>query len=179
MIEESKEIRIWMDGAFDMMHYGHMNAFRLGRSLGTKLIVGVNSDESITLCKGKPLFNNTERLECVKNCIFVDKVVENVPYVMNAEYLSYIIEKYNIDYIVHGEDPCIVDGKDVYETAKEIGKYKTIPRTEGISTTDIVDRLLSRSCNNSSNSSGYIVPQSKFLVTTNVIRSFSQNVQVK
>lgn len=29
-----KEIRVWMDGAFDMMHYGHMNAFRLGRALG-------------------------------------------------------------------------------------------------------------------------------------------------
>ena len=26
-----KEIRIWMDGAFDMMHYGHMNAFRQGK----------------------------------------------------------------------------------------------------------------------------------------------------
>ena len=47
-----KEIRIWMDGAFDMMHFGHMNAFRQGRSLGTKLIVGVNSDETITVCKG-------------------------------------------------------------------------------------------------------------------------------
>lgn len=34
-----------MDGAFDMMHYGHMNAFRQGRSLGTELIVGVNSDD--------------------------------------------------------------------------------------------------------------------------------------
>lgn len=37
-----REIRIWMDGAFDMMHFGHMNAFRQGRSLGTHLVVGVN-----------------------------------------------------------------------------------------------------------------------------------------
>ena len=49
-----KEIRIWMDGAFDMMHYGHMNAFRQGRSLGTHLVVGVNSDVTITACKGPP-----------------------------------------------------------------------------------------------------------------------------
>ena len=47
-----KEIRVWMDGAFDMMHFGHMNAFRQGRSLGTYLIAGINSDESITACKG-------------------------------------------------------------------------------------------------------------------------------
>lgn len=46
-----REVRIWMDGAFDMMHYGHMNAFRQGKALGTHLVVGVNSDESIAKCK--------------------------------------------------------------------------------------------------------------------------------
>ena len=63
---EGKQIRIWMDGAFDMMHYGHMNAFRQGRSLGTYLIVGVNSDESITANKGQPVCNEEERLKCVE-----------------------------------------------------------------------------------------------------------------
>ena len=48
----TKPVRIFMEGAFDLMHYGHMNAFRLGHSLGTELVVGVNSDESITKCKG-------------------------------------------------------------------------------------------------------------------------------
>ena len=57
------------------MHYGHMNAFRLGRSLGTHLVVGVNSDESITACKGKPLVNDDERLTMVRGCKFVDEVV--------------------------------------------------------------------------------------------------------
>lgn len=40
--DKKKEVRIWMDGAFDMLHYGHMNAFRQGRAYGTYLIVGVN-----------------------------------------------------------------------------------------------------------------------------------------
>jgi ethanolamine-phosphate cytidylyltransferase len=61
---------------------------------------------------------------------------------MNKEYLDYVIETYNVDYVVHGEDPCYVDGKDVYETAKQAGKFRTIPRTEGVSTTDIVGRML-------------------------------------
>lgn len=72
----------------------------------------------------------------------MDEVVRDVPYVMNEEYLKYVIEKYRIDYVVHGDDPCIVDGKDVYEAAQKMGKYLTIPRTEGISTTDIVGRML-------------------------------------
>lgn len=131
-----------MDGAFDVMHYGHMNAFRLGRSLGTYLIVGVNSDESITECKGAPLMNDRERLAMVEGCKFVDEVVPNCPYIMTSEYLDYIFTTYNVDYVVHGDDPCIVDGKDVYESAKRRGRYRSIPRTEGVSTTDIVGRML-------------------------------------
>ena len=50
----------------------------------------------------------------VRSCKWVDEVVTDVPYVMNDEYLRDIIEKYRIDYVVHGDDPCIVDGKDVY-----------------------------------------------------------------
>ncbi len=119
--EEKKEIRVWMDGAFDMMHFGHMNAFRQGRSLGTYLIAGVNSDETITACKGPPVCNEAERVDTVRGCKWVDEVVEGVPYVMNDEYLTYIIDKYKIDYIVHGDDPCIVDGKNVYESAIRLG----------------------------------------------------------
>lgn len=99
-----KEVRIFMDGAFDMMHYGHMNAFRLGRSLGTHLIVGVNSDESITECKGAPLMKDQERLTMVQACKFVDEVVPGCPYIMNQKYLDYVIEKYDVDYVIHGDD---------------------------------------------------------------------------
>jgi cytidyltransferase-like protein len=62
---------------------------------------------------------------------------------MDPEYVEYIIKKYDLDYIVHGDDPCLTpDGKDVYEAAKERDKYRSIPRTEGVSTTDIVGRML-------------------------------------
>jgi ethanolamine-phosphate cytidylyltransferase len=141
-VHEKKEIRIFMDGAFDLLHFGHMNAFRLARSLGTHLIVGVNSDESITKCKGPPLMNDEQRLAMVQACKFVDDVVPDCPYIMNEEYLSWVIRTYRIDYVVHGDDPCFVDGKDVYASAKGAGKFRTIPRTAGVSTTDIVGRML-------------------------------------
>lgn len=64
-----------------------------------------------------------ERLATVRGCKWVDEVVEGVPYVMSDEYLRYVIEKYRIDYVVHGDDPCIVDGKDVYESAVKMGTY--------------------------------------------------------
>lgn len=170
-----------------------MNAFRLARSLGTRLIVGVNSDESITMCKGAPLMNDEERLTMVSACKFVDEVVPNCPYVMSKEYLDYVIENYDIDYVVHGDDPCIVDGKDVYAEAKRSGKFRTIPRTDGVSTTDIVGRMLimtkehhlHRSMSDVSVSSGSnrketierLGQQSRFLTTSRMLQLFSANVK--
>jgi ethanolamine-phosphate cytidylyltransferase len=173
-----KEIRVFMEGAFDMFHFGHQNAFRLGRSLGTHLIVGVNSDESITKCKAAPLMNNEERLAMVQSCKFVDEVVPNTPYVMSKEYIDWIFETYHVDYIVHGDDPCIVDGKDVYETAKQAGKFRTIPRTEGVSTTDIVGRmlLLTKEHHMKKEDSSMLGSQSKFLTTTRLLQLFSADV---
>lgn len=140
--QTGREIRLFMDGAFDMMHFGHMNAFRQARALGTYLIAGVNSSETITAAKGAPVCDDDERCATVRGCKWVDEVLPGVPYVMSDEYLNWVIETYKIDYVVHGDDPCIVDGRDCYESAQKMGKYLTIPRTEGVSTTDIVGRML-------------------------------------
>lgn len=174
-----KEIRIFMDGAFDLMHFGHMNAFRLARSLGTKLVVGINSDRSITECKGAPLMNDEERLTMVKSCKFVDQVVPDCPYIMNQDYLDWVIREHNIDYVVHGDDPCIVDGKDVYATAKESGRFRTIPRTEGVSTTDIVGRmlLLTKEHHLHGEQENVLGSQSKFLTTSRLLQLFSADVR--
>lgn len=183
-----REIRIWMDGAFDMMHYGHMNAFRQAKSLGTYLVVGVNDDKSITECKGAPpVMNDDERIASVVGCKFVDEVEPHCPYIMNEEYLKRMIKKHRIDYVVHGDDPCIVDGKDVYETAQKLGKYRTIPRTEGVSTSDILGRMLllnkthhtHQMYGNGQLSSqikiekGLIDRPSRFLTTNRMLRLFS------
>ncbi|GAB9465173.1 hypothetical protein Gpo141_00002589 [Globisporangium polare] len=190
--QPKEQIRIWMDGAFDMMHYGHMNAFRQARALGTFLVVGVNDDESITACKGAPpVLNNEERIASVEGCKFVDVVEPHCPYIMNEEYLKRMIKKHKIDFVVHGDDPCIVDGKDVYESAQKLGKYRTIPRTEGVSTSDILGRMLvmhknhhtheeygngqlssTMKAKNNSAKGPYERP-SKFLTTNRMLRLFS------
>jgi len=186
--DKQRKIRIFMDGAFDMMHYGHMNAFRLGRSLGTELIVGVNSDHTIKKCKGAPLMNDDERLMMVRGCKFVDEVVEGCPYIMNEEYLNFVMKKYNIDFVIHGDDPCIVNGKDVYEAAKKGGYYQNIPRTEGVSTTDILGRILlmtkDHHCDSQNdddifngNDSKLLCEKSKFLTTSRLIRLFSAGMK--
>lgn len=130
-----------------------------------------------------------ERIASVAGCKFVNVVEPHCPYIMNEDYLKRMIKKHNIDYVVHGDDPCIVDGKDVYESAQKLGKYRTIPRTEGVSTSDILGRMLvmhkthhthegygngqlSSQMTAKGGKSAYERP-SKFLTTNRMLRLFS------
>lgn len=61
--KKKRPIRVYMDGCFDMMHYGHCNALRQARALGDQLVVGVVSDAEITANKGPPVTPLKERFE--------------------------------------------------------------------------------------------------------------------
>lgn len=140
---EKKKVRVYMDGCFDMMHYGHANALRQARALGDELVVGVVSDEEIIANKGPPVMSLDERIVMVSGVKWVDEVIPDAPYAINESFMKKLFTEYNIDYIIHGDDPCLLpDGSDAYELAKKAGRYKQIKRTEGVSSTDIVGRML-------------------------------------
>lgn len=72
-------------------------------------------------------------------CKWVDQVVKNAPFITSLE----ILNKYNVDFCVHGDDLVTSsDGIDTYHEVKEAGKFRTVRRTEGVSTTDLVGRML-------------------------------------
>jgi ethanolamine-phosphate cytidylyltransferase len=145
-----RPIRVYMDGCFDLMHYGHANALRQAATLGDELVVGLVPDREILRCKGPPLLNEDERLELVESVKWVDEVLTGVPYDLTPEFLDELFTKHRIDYVIHGDDPCILpDGTDAYAYAKKSGRFRMIKRTEGVSTTDIVGRMLMCSRNNS------------------------------
>ncbi|PUZ62772.1 hypothetical protein GQ55_3G013300 [Panicum hallii var. hallii] len=138
-----RPVRVYMDGCFDMMHYGHCNALRQARALGDELIVGVISDEEIKANKGPPVTPLYERMIMVRAVKWVDDIIPDAPYAITEEFMNKLFNEYNIDYIIHGDDPCLLpDGTDAYALAKKAGRYKQIKRTEGVSTTDIVGRML-------------------------------------
>jgi cytidyltransferase-like protein len=62
-------------GGFDPVHSGHLAYFKAARTLGDRLVVGVNSDEWLTRKKGKPFMPLHERLDVVGNLAMVDEVV--------------------------------------------------------------------------------------------------------
>lgn len=138
-----KRIRVYMDGCFDLMHYGHANALRQAKALGDELVVGIVSDEEIINNKGPPVLSMEERLALVSGLKWVDEVIANAPYAITEDFMNSLFKEHKIDYIIHGDDPCLLpDGSDAYALAKKVGRYKQIKRTEGVSSTDIVGRIL-------------------------------------
>jgi cytidyltransferase-like protein len=96
MQENNDVIRVYMDGCFDLMHFGHANALRQARAIASQindkkkceLIVGLVSDEEILRCKGPPVLPEAERVKCVKAVKWVDDVITNVPYELLPEFVG-------------------------------------------------------------------------------------------
>ncbi|KAL4712025.1 hypothetical protein ACJJTC_003692 [Scirpophaga incertulas] len=137
--DDKKEVRVWCDGCYDMVHFGHANSLRQAKALGDVLIVGVHTDEEIAKHKGPPVFTQEERYKMVKAIKWVDQVVEGAPYVTTLETL----DKYQCDFCVHGDDITVTaDGIDTYHMVKKADRYREVLRTAGVSTTDLVGRML-------------------------------------
>jgi len=133
------KVQVWCDGCYDMVHFGHANSLRQAKAMGTKLIVGVHTDAEIAKHKGPLVFNEQERYRMVRAIKWVDEVVEGAPYVTTLETL----DEYDCEFCVHGDDITMTaDGTDTYSIVKNAGRYKECKRTQGVSTTNLVGRML-------------------------------------
>ncbi|BFU22715.1 phospholipid cytidylyltransferase, putative [Entamoeba histolytica HM-1:IMSS-B] len=136
--------RIWVDGCFDMFHWGHANVIRQAAAAFNYkccLCVGLHSDKTITTQKAKPVMNEEERTAAVLACEWVDEVVDGIVWWCTPYDF---VKSFNIDYVVHGDDIVCdaVTGKNCYWEIQEHGMLKLVPRTEGVSTTDLIYRML-------------------------------------
>ena len=178
-----KQTRIYVDGVFDIIHSGHFNALRQAKKLGDILCVGINSDADVTRAKGSPLMNVHERAELAKACKWADEVVEDTPYTPDIK----LLDDLNCDYCAHGDDiPYNEKGECVYDEIIKANRMKIFKRTEGVSTTEIIGRLLlcmlkeknivDASTQELSEFSKHRKPvMSSFLATSHRIAEFSNN----
>lgn len=89
--------------------------------------------------KGKTVMTDIERYEAVRHCKWVDEVVTNAPWTVTQEFL----DEHQIDYVAHDAEPYQSrESGDVYAFVKAQGKFLPTKRTEGISTSDLITRIV-------------------------------------
>ena len=138
-IPTKKPIRIYLDGVFDIIHSGHFNAIRQAKKLGDILVVGVNGDDEVTKAKGPPLMNQNERAALAAACKWTDEVAIGTLFTPTIAML----DELKCDYCSHGDDITLNEnGESCYDEMMKAGRMKLFKRTEGVSTTAIIGRLL-------------------------------------
>lgn len=143
-----RPLRLYADGIFDLFHLGHARALRQCKLAypNVYLLVGCCNDTLTHELKGRTVMTEEERYESLRHCKWVDTVVEDAPWVLSDEFL----DSHKIDFVCHDALPYgdtsgeSGDDGDVYARIKAMGKFHETTRTEGISTSDLIIRIISQ-----------------------------------
>lgn len=129
---------VFTNGVFDILHAGHVTYLAAARALGDILVVGLNSDASVTRLKGPTRPVNTSDDRAVVLCALraVDHVV-----LFDDDTPQRLIEVLLPDILVKGGDYTrdTIVGADLVESTG--GRVVVIPLVEGRSTTDVINRV--------------------------------------
>jgi rfaE bifunctional protein nucleotidyltransferase chain/domain len=130
---------VFTNGCFDLLHLGHVDYLEKARNLGDFLVVGINTDASVSSLKGpsRPVSPEASRMRVLAALAFVDLVVpfgEPTP--------IGLIESLKPDILTKGNDYSLetIVGADFVMGYG--GKVETIPLVEGFSTTNFVNRIM-------------------------------------
>ena len=138
--QEGKTV-VFTNGCYDLLHPGHVRLLEQARSLGDALVLALNTDASVSRSKGpsRPIISQADRATVAQSLEAVDAVVffdEDTPRELIAELLP--------DVLVKGADwSHFIAGREEVEAAG--GRVTTIPLEAGYSSTNLVERALSKS----------------------------------
>lgn len=159
------EIIVFTNGCFDLLHPGHVDLLKKARALGTKLIVGLNSDRSARAIKGasRPFLDETARAAVLRELRSVDEVRifdENTP--------EKLIREIKPDVLVKGGDWTVeqIIGADF--VLKNGGQVFSIPFVENFSSSKIAEKI--KSADNSSDTA-----ESKITASSDLIENFLES----
>lgn len=134
------ETIVFTNGCFDIVHQGHINYLSKAKELGTKLVIGLNTDFSVKRIKGseRPINNEDSRALLLAAFEFSDAIIlfnEDTPY----ELIKYI----QPDILVKGNDykPEDIIGYDIIKNKG--GEVKTLDFIDGFSSSSIIDKIKS------------------------------------
>ena len=148
-LEELKQIRqnyfiedkkvVWTNGCFDLLHPGHTSYLIEAKGLGDYLFVGLNSDESVKkLKKGRLINNEGDRAEVLSALESVDYIT-----VFPEQTIENCLRELKPDIFVKGGDYTLETlNQDERKIVEEYGgKIIILPLIEGISTTNLIEKI--------------------------------------
>lgn len=129
---------VFTNGCFDILHKGHLHLLSAARDLGDKLIIGLNTDGSVSRLKGenRPVKDQNTRAEILASLVYVDHVI-----LFEEDTPLELIQLVKPDILVKGGDYKIEDivGYDVVTAYG--GSVLTIPFLKGFSSSSLIDKL--------------------------------------
>jgi rfaE bifunctional protein nucleotidyltransferase chain/domain len=129
---------VFTNGCFDIVHLGHVDYLEKSRQLGSRLVLGLNTDASVQRLKGptRPVMDQYARARVMASLEFVDAVIffdEDTPF----DLINFL----KPDILVKGDDYAIenIVGADI--VIENGGEVKTVPLVKGYSTSEIIKRI--------------------------------------
>lgn len=134
---EGKKV-VFTNGVFDLLHIGHITYMAKAAELGDKLVIGLNSDNSVKRIKGKdrPVNDQNSRAALLAALFFVDAIV-----VFEEDTPINVITTLMPDILVKGADYSIENIVGAKEVMADGGEVKTIDFVEGYSSTSIIKKI--------------------------------------
>ncbi len=132
------QVVVFTNGVFDLLHRGHVEYLEEARSLGDRLVVGVNSDASVRRLKGpgRPLVPQEDRLRVVAALACVDLAV-----VFDDDTPERLIREVQPQVLVKGGDWPVerIVGREFVESLG--GRVLSVPLREGHGTSRLLERI--------------------------------------
>ncbi|GAB3913128.1 D-glycero-beta-D-manno-heptose 1-phosphate adenylyltransferase [Larkinella knui] len=129
---------VFTNGCFDILHLGHVDYLEKARQFGDKLILGLNTDASVSCIKGplRPVVNEYARARLMASLAFVDAVV-----LFGEPTPLELIQVLKPDVLVKGDDYAIGDIVGADFVVQNGGHVQTIPLVAGYSTTALIEKI--------------------------------------
>ncbi len=132
---------VFTNGCFDLLHLGHLQYLAAAKDLGERLVVGLNSDESVRRLKGpaRPIHDEATRAAQLAALFFVDAVV-----VFEEDDPLELVKSIEPDILVKGGDWPVEQIVGAGFVLEKGGQVLSLPFLAGQSTTEIERRIVSR-----------------------------------